>query len=330
MMGEYTETADVTTPTDPLNERFVNGAVDGLSEAIQILFSPYEMIVGKLLGFETARMRKAFAGFDTAWEIAQDKIESFTQRKEKDLLTENEQVSYLSRALDRQKEEGSNVSVRDVQELAFTGLFAAVDTTSSMLGWNLVHVARLPDVQEKLHEEISSAVEAVGGGRLSAEALSKSNAPYLHALVRETHRLTPTGAINLSKTVDVDGLEIHGRTMKEGDVVVLEGYSVGMDPELVDEPHQFRPERWLQAAVDSRKGTLSEVIDHPFLNGPFSQGARKCPGSRVAMNEIHIFLSQLVLDWKMSTAVTSLKDITYQQHTTIEANLPAIEFETRR
>ena len=285
--------------------------------------------MGNIMGFETAKMRQAFFGFDTAWAISQEKIESFTERKERGQLTENEQLSYLSRALDRQQEEGSGVSVREVQELAFSSLFAAVDTTSSMLGWNILHIARLPEAQERLHKEISSAVESVGGGRLSAEVLSKTSAPYLHSLVRETFRMTPTGAILLNKTVDVDALEIHGRPMQKGDVVVLEGYSIGMDPLLVEEPHEFRPERWFPDAVDARKGTPKEVIDHPFLKGPFSQGARRCPGSRVATNEIYAFLSQLVLDWKIKSPISSLDDIRYQQHTTLEVKLPVFEFEAR-
>jgi len=329
MMGEYVETADVMTPTNPENARFVKGAVQGLGGAVEMLFSPYENIVGNLLGFETAKIKHCFAGFDTAWSIAQDKIGRFIERKERGELTDNEQVSYLSRALDRQKEEGSNVSVQEVKELAFTGLFAAVDTTSSVLAWNLLHLARLPDVQEKLFNEISSAVESVGNGEITAEVLSKSNAPYLHALVRETQRLTPPGAIFLNKTVDVNNLEIHGRTMEKGDVVLLEGFSVGMNPDLVDDPKMFRPERWLKDAVEARKGTPSEVIDHPFLSGPFSQGARKCPGSRVAMNEVHVFLSQLVLDWKITSPVTALEDMRYEQHTTVEVKLPDLTFEAR-
>lgn len=330
MLGIWTETADPTTPTDPENERFVDSAVDGLSTAVSMIFSPYEQIMGKMMGFETAKRKHAYRGWDEAWAIAQRKINSFTERKKLGELTENERVSYLSRALDRQREEGCELSIKEVEELAFTGLFAAVDTTSSMLAWNLFHIARLPAIQERLHEEISSAVRSVGGGEITAEVLNKTNAPYLHALIRETHRLTPTGAIYLNKTIDADGLEIHGRPMRNGDVILLEGYTLGMDPELVEDPTDFRPERWLKDAVEARKGSPSEVIDHPFLRGPFSQGARKCPGSRIATNEIHVLLSQLVLDWKMTSPVSSLEDIEYQQLTTLEPKLPAIQFEPRQ
>eukprot|EP00579_Thalassiosira_antarctica_P028303 CAMPEP_0202028336 /NCGR_PEP_ID=MMETSP0905-20130828/63394_1 /ASSEMBLY_ACC=CAM_ASM_000554 /TAXON_ID=420261 /ORGANISM="Thalassiosira antarctica, Strain CCMP982" /LENGTH=830 /DNA_ID=CAMNT_0048592037 /DNA_START=106 /DNA_END=2595 /DNA_ORIENTATION=- len=322
MLGIYTETADETTRTDPENERFVKGAVQGLGTAIEMIFSRYELIIGKLLKFETPMMKHCFEGFDAAWAIARDKIESFIERKERGELSENEQVSYLSRALDRQKEEGSNVTVREVMELAFISMFAAVDTTASVLSWNLLHIARSPDVQEKLFQEISASVETVGHGKITAEVLSKSNAPYLHALIRETHRLTPAGAIGLMKTVDVDNLEVHGRKMEKGDVVLLESYSQGMNSDLVENPEEFRPERWLRDAVEARKGSPSEIIDHPFLASPFSQGARKCPGSRVATNEIKVLLSQLVLDWKISSPITELENVRYHQRSVIEVKLP--------
>mmetsp|Transcript_3196 Transcript_3196/g.5817 ORF Transcript_3196/g.5817 Transcript_3196/m.5817 type:complete len:607 (+) Transcript_3196:243-2063(+) len=329
MLGIYTETADETTRTDPENERFVKGAVQGLGTAIEMIFSPYELIVGKILKCETSKMKHCFEGFDAAWAIARDKIESFIERKERGELSENEQVSYLSRALDRQKEEGSNVTVREVMELAFLSMFAAVDTTSSVLSWNLLHIARSPDVQEKLFQEISASVETVGHGKITAEVLSKSNAPYLHALIRETHRLTPTRPIAINKTVDIDNLEVHGRKMQRGDVVLLESYSQGMNSDLVENPEEFRPERWLRDAVEARKGSPSEIIDHPFLATPFSQGARKCPGSRVATNEIKVLLSQLVLDWKISSPITELENVRYQQQATIEVKLPCLQFEPR-
>mmetsp|Transcript_5947 Transcript_5947/g.13517 ORF Transcript_5947/g.13517 Transcript_5947/m.13517 type:complete len:618 (+) Transcript_5947:40-1893(+) len=330
MLGIYTETADRTTPADPENERFVRGSVQGLGTAIELLLSPYDFVVGKLLKFETARMKHCFEGFDTTWAIAQDKVGRFIERKERGELSENEQASYLFRALDRQKEEGSNVSAREVTELAFTGLFAAVDTTSGVLGWNLFHIARSPHIQEKLYDEISASVKTFGQGKITDEVLRKSNVPYLHALIRETHRLTPPGAIAINKTVDTDNLEVHGRKMEKGDVVLLESHSPGMNPDLVENPEEYRPERWLKDAIEARKGTPSEIIDHPFLAAPFSQGARKCPGSRVAANEIKVLLSQLVLDWKISSPVTELRDVRYNQKTVLELELPDLQFEARQ
>jgi cytochrome P450 len=165
------------------------------------------------------------------------------------------------------------VTVPEVKELCFSALFAAIDTTSSVMGWNLFHVARCKDVQEKLHDELTNAVKEVGdNGKLTAEVFSRERIPYLHAVVRETQRLTPTGSMFVHKQIAKDGVEIHGTPLRKVDMVFLEGYSTGVDPSLVDDPEEFRPERWLPEAVAARKGTPKEIIDHPFFKEPFSQG----------------------------------------------------------
>ena len=125
-------------------------------------------------------------------------------------------------------------------------------------------------------------------------------------------------------------MELHGVPVKKGEVGSLLGYTTGMDPSIVDHPEEFRPERWLPDAVEARKGTKKEIIDHPFLKDPFSQGARKCPGSRVATNEIQVMLAQLTMDWKMTSPIKTMADASYSQRTAVEVDLPTIQFESRQ
>ena len=147
-------------------------------------------------------------------------------------------------------------------------------------------------------------------------------------MIRETHRLTPATNI-LARTLDVEDMKIHGRAMERGDVVLFESYSYGMNPDLVEDPKELRPERWLEDAVEARRGARAKVIDHPFFAAPFSQGPHRCPGSRVATNRIHVLLSQLVLDWKILLPVADMKDVRYQQRSTVEVDLPDLQFELR-
>jgi len=257
------------------------------------------------------------------------KIDLFIAQKEEGTLNEYQKSSYFARAIDRQKLPGSTISMEEVREIVFMQLFAAVDTTSSGIGWNLLHLARLPHIQEKLYQELKAAVDTVGNGKLNEVVLDKRHCPYLHAVLRETARLTPLSAIFVNKGVGSESLKIHGETLHKEDVISLEGYGLQMDPKYVDDPEEFIPERWFDDAVEARKGTEREVLDHPFFRGPFSQGARRCPGSRVATNEIQILVSQLVLDWKMSVPVRDWKEVKYEQLTTIEAHLPEFEFTAR-
>ncbi|KAL7554771.1 hypothetical protein ACHAWF_018330 [Thalassiosira exigua] len=100
---------------------------------------------------------------------------------------------------------------------------------------------------------------------------------------------------------------------------------------FVDESQTFKPERWTAEGTETRKGTKSEVLDHPYLRDPFSQGARRCPGSRVATNEIFAMIAQLVLDWKISVPdenIKSLDDVTYDA-SPIKPIFPTLQFEAR-
>jgi len=329
MFGDLMEVADPNTPTDPEDVEFVKNAKTGLGTAVAVARSLKDALLVKKLGIETEQYRKMKDALDITWKIGGDKIERFMEKRERGELSEREKNSYLYRALERYDSGKSGVSLQEAKEMAWGGIFAGVDTTSGKMGWNIIHAAQNPQVQDRLYDELSAAA-AANGGRLTVEALDKSNAPYLHAFVRETHRLTPVVPIATRKRVAADDLEVHGVKLPRGSAVACDGYSLGQDPNYVDDPRSFRPERWLDDAVQARKGTPKEIVDHPFFKDPFSQGARKCPGSRVALNEVAVILSQLVLDYKISApTVSSLDDIEYAQETVVEARIPPLHFEPR-
>lgn len=331
MLGELTMAVDPNSEADSENRMFAEGVVQGLSTAIKMNNSPVEHNL-KNVGFSSKSKQHAFNNFDVVLKTGRKKISNFTERKENGELNQNEKNSYLYRAIERQKADGSNVTMKEAQDVAFIGLFAAVDTTSAILGWNVFHIARNQEIQQILYEELSDAIATIGNGDLTVDVFDKRHTPYLHvylhACIRETQRLTPAAALFTAKKCDKD-LEINGVKLEKGDVVGLDGYSILMDPTYIESPNEYRPERWLSSAVDSRKGTEKEIVDHPCFKEPFSQGARKCPGSRVASNETLVFLAQLVLDWNLTTEAKTMNDIKYHQQTLVELEVPIIEFECR-
>ena len=52
-------------------------------------------------------------------------------------------------------------------------------------------------------------------------------------------------------------------------------------------------------AEDNNTG-IKIPTDHPFYSGPFSQGSRRCPASRVAYLEVQAVLASLLLDCKIT------------------------------
>lgn len=212
-------------------------------------------------------------------------------------------------------------------------LIAALDTTSAMLNWCIIHLAQNPNVQEKLSEEVSSNVTK--DGNLSVDYFtSKTDSAYLNAVLRENHRITPPIALNLVKENVTDEIQIHGETtIPKQSLVICDTRSVGMDDSIVPNPDLFDPTRWLDKdQIKGRKGTPAQVLDHPLYREPFSAGARKCPGSRVANYEVKTMLSQLVLDWKISIKdgkTKSWRDIAYFNGLTVQPTVPELIFEKR-
>ena len=318
------------------DEEFCTSSINALELILPMMIDPKEMMQ-HLLGMKSSKYSTFEANFAVARKIASQKIENFKERKANgELLNDFEKNSYAGLAIDRYLssagEEGA-LEEEDVGEIIMVALIAALDTTSAMLNWCIVHLAMNPNVQEELFKEISSNITAEGN--LTADYFSKSNSAYLNAVLRENHRITPPIALNLTKENVTGEIEIHDVTLPKQSMVVLDTRSLGMDPNVVKDPDTFDPSRWFdEEQVKGRKGTSAEVLDHPLYREPFSAGARKCPGSRVANYEAKVMLSQLVLDWKISLAsddqkIESWRDVPYFNGLTVQPTVPELSFEKR-
>jgi len=171
-------------------------------------------------------------------------------------------------------------------------LGAGVDTTHHVLLWLMLHLSANPDKQEILRKELQTVL---GDGPVTGDHLR--NLPYLNLVIRESHRLAPLSAFSNFRRLPQDS-EIGGYVIpKEVKVTFCLNY-IQKDPAFVSEPEKFIPERWRPEAVEKRKGTPSEILDHKLLKNPFGFGPRMCLGSRVAEAELKVLLARLVRDWR--------------------------------
>ena len=337
MFGEMTGLAGGNSDSAE-NERFCEVSLAATKKMNPMVRDPATKIKKKLLGIKTKDYATFEANMDESRRIATSKMKEFKRRKERGELSEFEQNSYASRAIDRflvsAGEEGA-LEEDEVTEILVVALIAAMDTTSSMLNWCLIHLAMNPDIQEELRKEVEANV-AREGGSLTVDCFTKSNNVYLDAFLRENHRMTKPVGVNIVKENITDDVELHGTVIPKGNVFILESRSVGMDPKFVKDPDVFDPSRWFKAEVQKRKGTPAEILDHPLYKEPFSAGARKCPGFRVARYEVRALLSQLVLDWEISLADNdeakpkSWRDIKYFNGLTVQPEIPEMKLKSRR
>ena len=325
MLGEFSRCADTGARTKENNEniQFCEATIKTMSLSGEFLLNPYHMFMVETLGIKT----KKYKEFEEAWsvvnEIGTRKIRTFIDRYERGELNDVEKASYLAGAIERQAADDSEVTKEEMIALCLSSLIAAVDTTSNVMSWCIVNLAVHPEVQEKLFTELSSKSLA-SDGRLTDKITERSSFPYLHAVLRESFRITPIGPQTLTKSNTHSDIDIHGITFPKGTVFALD--NIGNDVRYFPDADQFKPERWFAAGVEERKGTANEILDHPFFRDPFGQGARRCPGSRVATNEVLSMVSQLVLDYKIEAKEKSISEIVHESRLFITPVRPMFEF----
>lgn len=263
-----------------------------------------------------------------ALDYGMKKLVELDKKKEAGTLTESEEASYWNQAMERWEKGDTGLTKDEVFKICLILFNASVDTTSAKTAWHLLHVALNEEAQERLYQEIYNNVQETGG-KITPVMFAAANSPYLAAVLRESNRLTcPANLTPIRRTAKET--EVHGPIIPAGSVVCFDQASKSIDPEFVDDPFSFQPERFLPDAVEARKGTKAEFLDHPLFSGPFGQGARRCPGSRVARNESMALLAQCVLDWKMSIPeVSDFRDVPYGLDTLVSPKLPKFSFEPR-
>lgn len=170
---------------------------------------------------------------------------------------------------------------------------AGTNTSAESMQWTIAELINHPDVFKKVREEIDLAV---GRTRLVEES-DIPNLPYLQAVVKETLRLHPPAPVatrECRKNCKIGGFNIPEKT-----AVAINLYAIMRDPEIWDDPTEFRPERFL---VPSKEQVdLDQIKGQNFNFVPFGGGRRGCPGTLLAFAMMNTTVAAIVqcFDWKL-------------------------------
>lgn len=188
----------------------------------------------------------------------------------------NDLVGLLIQANDEQT--GESMSDLQLRDELVTFLNAGHDTVTDAVLWAVVLLARNPEAQERVRQEIASVV---GAGALSGKALS--DMPYLGRVFHEALRLYPA-AWAFARTA-MEGDRFGKYRVPPGAMIVLSPYVTQRSPRFWDEPEAFKPDRFLPAETASRPR---------FAYFPFGGGPRQCIGAGMAMIEAPLILASIV------------------------------------
>jgi cytochrome P450 len=187
----------------------------------------------------------------------------------------------LSLLLSARDEAGQPMEDAELKDELRTLLIAGYETTSIGMTWALYWTHRLPEVRQRLLEELAPL-----GPMPDAESLTRLS--YLSAVCNEALRLNPVAPLLTRRTLAPFTLRGHALPPGTGVMIVIP--SVHSHPELYPEPERFRPERFLERRFS------------PFEYIPFGGGARRCLGAAFALHEMRIVLGTLLAAHRFALA----------------------------
>lgn len=186
--------------------------------------------------------------------------------------------SITSHMLKARDDEGKPMSEEELVDEFLTLYVTGFETTGSGLSWAIILLARHPEVQDALWNEmkgIEGDREAIG------ELLLQS--PYLNAVVREALRLYPPIWLIARESIGED--EIMGMRIPAKAHVLMCTLMAHRDARFWDKPDQFRPERFLGLG------------NHPAYL-PFGAGPRMCIGKHFSHMEMISLLYVLCREFR--------------------------------
>ncbi|EDW89662.1 probable cytochrome P450 49a1 [Drosophila yakuba] len=179
--------------------------------------------------------------------------------------------------------------------LALDLFLVGVDTTSVAASSTIYQLAKNPDKQKKLFDELQK-VFPHRDADINQNVLEQM--PYLRACVKETLRMRPVVIAN-GRSLQSDAV-INGYHVPKGTHVIFPHLVVSNDPAYFPEPKRFLPERWLKHSTDAAGCPHANQKIHPFVSLPFGFGRRMCVGRRFAEIELHTLLAKIFRKYQVS------------------------------
>ena len=189
-------------------------------------------------------------------------------------LAGNDILTLLMSAVD---ENGQSMSDRELHDELMTLLVAGHETTASALSWALYWLHQLPEVQNRLRDELHAVADLSQIARL----------PYLNAVCSETLRIYPIALTTFPRVPQVP-FRLMDHEIPPGTALIPCIYLTHHREEIYPEPQRFRPERFLERQYS------------PYEYLPFGGGNRRCIGQALALLEMKLVLATILSRFRLA------------------------------
>lgn len=188
----------------------------------------------------------------------------------------SKQNDLLDMLLDARYEDGSSIDEEQLLDEILILFAAGHETTSNALTFTCELLARNPESQSKILEEVQKIKNE------SSDIMHwLKNANYTKLVIEEAMRLFPPAYFidRINKEAD----EFNGFSLPKGSNLLFSVYEIHRHPDFWQKPEEFIPERFLNENVKFSKNYY-----------PFGAGQRMCIGNNFAMYEMILTIMTVV------------------------------------
>lgn len=191
--------------------------------------------------------------------------------------------NFLHMLLAFRDEEGKPMEPGLVRDEMASIFLAGHETTAITLGWAFWLLEQHPEIEAKLHAELTTVL----GGRTPAfEDVPRLT--YTRAVLDETLRLYPPVHAFSRQAIGDD--EVGGTKIAAGSFVTVSSWVLHRHTLWWSEPEVFKPERFLP-------GAAQKIDQRAYI--PFGAGARICLGKHLGLLESTLLLAQLAQHFRL-------------------------------
>ncbi|XP_047977898.1 cytochrome P450 CYP749A22-like [Salvia hispanica] len=195
----------------------------------------------------------------------------------------------LEANLDR--DQNNRISAEDIVDECKTFYFAGHETTTALLAWTVLLLAKNQEWQDKARDEVTDAF-----GQLNPSADGIARLKTMNMIIEESLRLYPPVPL-IKRKVD-KRVKLGKLTLPPEMELYISPLAMHHDPKIWGEDvHLFRPERFAQ-------GTVKATNNNPIAFLPFGFGPRTCLGLNFATVEAKIALSMILQHYRLILSPT--------------------------
>ncbi|XP_037043226.1 probable cytochrome P450 6d5 [Bradysia coprophila] len=231
-----------------------------------------------------------------------DFMQLLIQLKDQGFLSADKgETKWAEKEAGSQSGEMKKLTYEELLANAFLFFVAGFETSSSTLSFCIFELARNPRVQRKIQEEIDRVLAAHGNKGFTYEMVHELK--YLECCIDEALRKYPIVPLLFRVANEDFRVPDTNLVVPKGTEMMIPVLGIQRNPDIYDNPLEYRPERFL----DSSTGSTSETKGCYYL--PFGDGPRNCIGMRLAKVTTKIGMATVLAKFNVELVDKSLENV---------------------